>query len=51
MPRRVLVDRYPGRQVKLSEGIRIGYRPESISGPPTVDTFLGEVYVKLKYLE
>ena len=42
---------YPGTFYRLSEGVRVGFRPTSKSGPPTVDVFLGDVYVKLKYLD
>ncbi len=44
---------YPGKMYILNDGTRIGYRPISTSGPPTIDIKLPEIAdnIKIKFLE
>ena len=42
--------RYAGKMVEVARGVRVGYRPSSVSGPPTVDLFIGDAYVKFKFI-
>ena len=47
-----VMNRGANKLVKMSNDIAIGYRPVSVSGPPTIDIKIpGQNTVKLKYLE
>ena len=44
--------RFPGKKIELPNGDRIGYRPSSTSGPPTLDIEVkGVSSEKIKFLE
>lgn len=37
---------YPGQLVRLTDGGKIGFRPTSTSGPPTIDVFVEGLKVR-----